>query len=312
MMLALHQVAHRHRHVVAEVVETELVVCTECDVACICLAARLAVRLVLVDAVYRETMEHVERSHPLRVSLREVVVDCDYMHSLACQRIEEHRESRHEGLTLSRRHLGDLSLMENDTADELHVIVDHVPCDLVSSGHPVVLPDGIVTLYPDKLLGGAEVAVKLCRLDHDLRIFLETACCRLHDRKRLRQNLFENLLYGLVDFLHKLVRLCGERFLLLDWKIFLQIFRDLRDALLVGCDRFADLRLELIALCSELVVVKLVYLIIRREDLGKHRLELLEVPLGLCSEYFLEQVSKSHILSFKFHIFTACKNSENI
>ena len=68
-MLTLHEIVHRHRHVVTEVVETELVICTECDVACICLATCRAVRLVLVDTVYRKSVEHVKRSHPLRVTL---------------------------------------------------------------------------------------------------------------------------------------------------------------------------------------------------------------------------------------------------
>ena len=52
MMLLLNKVAHRCRHVVTEIVEAELVVCTECDVACICLLAGLAVRLMLVDTVH--------------------------------------------------------------------------------------------------------------------------------------------------------------------------------------------------------------------------------------------------------------------
>ena len=77
-----------------------------------CLSTGFAVRLMLVDTVYRKTVEHVERSHPLRVSLREVVVDCHDVHTLACQCIEEYREGCHEGLTFSGCHLGNLTLME--------------------------------------------------------------------------------------------------------------------------------------------------------------------------------------------------------
>ena len=51
MVLALNEVPHRHRHVVAEVVETEFVVGTEGDVAGISLPAGVAVRFVLVDAI---------------------------------------------------------------------------------------------------------------------------------------------------------------------------------------------------------------------------------------------------------------------
>ena len=69
MMLLLNEVVHRSSHVVTKIVEAELVVGTECDVACICLLAGFAVRLMLVDTVYRKAMEHIERTHPLRVSL---------------------------------------------------------------------------------------------------------------------------------------------------------------------------------------------------------------------------------------------------
>ena len=176
MVLALHEVLLGHRHVVAQIVEAELVVGTEGDIACISLSAGVAVRLVLVDAVYAEAMEHIERAHPLGVSLGEVVVHCYHMHSLAGQCVKEHRKGRHEGLSFSCSHLGYLSLMEDDTSYELNIIVDHVPCDFVSAGHPMVLPYCIVAVYGHKFLGCAEIAVKVCRLYADLRVLSEAAC----------------------------------------------------------------------------------------------------------------------------------------
>ena len=67
-MLALYHIFGRHCHVVAEIVETKLVVGTECDVAGISFTASLRIGLMLVDAVYCLTVEHVERTHPLRVT----------------------------------------------------------------------------------------------------------------------------------------------------------------------------------------------------------------------------------------------------
>ena len=43
----------------------------------------LRVGLMLVDAIYTQTVEHVEGTHPLRVTFSEVVVDCHYMHTIA-------------------------------------------------------------------------------------------------------------------------------------------------------------------------------------------------------------------------------------
>ena len=69
VMLPLDEVCHIHCHIVTKVVKTELVVRTESDVAVVGSLASVAVRLVLVDAVHRKAVEHIERSHPLGVTL---------------------------------------------------------------------------------------------------------------------------------------------------------------------------------------------------------------------------------------------------
>ena len=51
-MLPLDEVCHVHCHIVTKVVETELVVRTESDVTVVGSLARVAVRLVLVNAVH--------------------------------------------------------------------------------------------------------------------------------------------------------------------------------------------------------------------------------------------------------------------
>ncbi len=61
----LHEVVGVHGHVVAEVVEAEFVVGAEGDVATVGGAAFGGVGLVLVDAVDRRAVEHIEGTHPL-------------------------------------------------------------------------------------------------------------------------------------------------------------------------------------------------------------------------------------------------------
>ena len=82
------------------------------------------------------------------------------MHTLAGERIEKHRQGSHEGLALSGGHLRNLSLMQYDTADELHIIVYHLPDSLIASGNPMVLPEGLVTLDGHEIVGHAEMTVK--------------------------------------------------------------------------------------------------------------------------------------------------------
>ena len=64
-MLTLYKVLRTDGHVVTQVVETKFVVGTEGDICEIGLTTGLAVRLVLVNAIYAQTVEHVERTHPL-------------------------------------------------------------------------------------------------------------------------------------------------------------------------------------------------------------------------------------------------------
>ena len=43
---------------ITKIIETELVVGTEGDICQVCLATLVGIRTVLVDAIYRETVEH--------------------------------------------------------------------------------------------------------------------------------------------------------------------------------------------------------------------------------------------------------------
>ena len=110
-MRPLNKILRTYSHVVAKIVETKLVVRSEGYVGLICLAARLAVWLVLVDTIDAEAVEHVQRAHPLRVALCQVVVNSYDMNSIASQSVQEYRQSSHKGFTLTCRHLGNLTLM---------------------------------------------------------------------------------------------------------------------------------------------------------------------------------------------------------
>ena len=146
--LALHPLVELGDHVVAQVVEAELVVRAVRDVGRIRLAPadRLevdealvvgrvaglehvrrgaAVRLVPEDHADAHAEEVEDRAHPLRVAPGEVVVDRDDVDALAGDRVQDRGERRDEGLALAGAHLGDLALVEDDRADELLVEVAH-------------------------------------------------------------------------------------------------------------------------------------------------------------------------------------------
>ena len=150
---ALHEVLGARGHVVTQVVKAELVVGTEGDIGKISLATCLAVGLVFVNTIDAQPVEHIERTHPLRVTLGQIVVDGNHMYAVAGKRIKEDREGSHEGFTFTRSHLSNLAFMKNDAAKELHVVVNHVPHRFVTSRLPVIHVDSLVALDTDEILG---------------------------------------------------------------------------------------------------------------------------------------------------------------
>ena len=125
MVPALHVLREVELHVVAEVVEAELVVRAVGDVAAVGDLALLVVEVVLDDAD-RHAEEAVDAAHPLRVAPRQVVVDRDDVHALAFEGVEIGGQGRDERLAFAGLHLRDPPAVEDDSADELDVEVPHV------------------------------------------------------------------------------------------------------------------------------------------------------------------------------------------
>lgn len=128
-MTALDEIVQGVRHVVAQVVEPELVVGAVCDVGRIG-CATLGRRHAGQDHAGVEAEEAVDAAHPLGVALGEVVVDRDDVHAVAGDRIEVRGQHAGQGLALTRLHLGDIAEVEGGAAHDLHVevpLVDDPP-----------------------------------------------------------------------------------------------------------------------------------------------------------------------------------------
>ncbi len=125
VVAALHAIVEIELHVVAQIVEAELVVGAVGDVGGIGRPALLVVQVVH-DNADGEPQEGVELAHPLGVALGQIVVDGHDMHAAPGERVEIDRESRHQGLAFAGLHFGDLALVQHHAADQLHVEVAHV------------------------------------------------------------------------------------------------------------------------------------------------------------------------------------------
>ena len=123
LVTALELVVLRDGHVVAEVVEPELVVGAVGDVGRVGQTLRFAVFDLRQDDSDFEAEVPVDPPHPLRVALGEVVVRGDEVHTLAEQRVQVERERGDERLALAGLHLGDPPEMQRRAAHHLHVEV---------------------------------------------------------------------------------------------------------------------------------------------------------------------------------------------
>ena len=125
VMAALHAVLDAELHVVAQIVEAELVVGAVGDVAAVALLALLVVQIVHDDAD-RHAQALVDAAHPFGVALGQVVVDRDDVHALAFERVQIDGQRGDQRLAFTGSHFGDFAAMQNDAADQLHVEVPHV------------------------------------------------------------------------------------------------------------------------------------------------------------------------------------------
>ena len=210
---------------------------------------------MLVDTVYAESVEHVERSHPLRVTLCKVVVDSDYVYTVAGECVKEHRECRNQCLTLTCCHLGNLTLVEYGTTEQLYVIVYHVPYSVVATCLPVVLVYGLIAVDCDEIELGRKVAVKVVRC-HDYGLVLsETACAVLHDGESLGQCLVKCLVKHLQHLLLQFVNLVEDALSLLEFCI-LDACLENGNLLAQWCSATLYLLLECCGCCTQLIIAQ--------------------------------------------------------
>ncbi len=155
------------RHVVAQVVEPELVVGAVGDVGCVGDAA-LGRRHTREDHAGLEAEGAVNAAHPLGVTLGEVVVDRHHVDAVTRDRVQVCRKNTGQGLALTGLHLGDVAEVQGRAAHDLHVevlLVDHAPRRL--AGNRECLGQQLVESFPGGIalteLGGLGFELLVCQ-----------------------------------------------------------------------------------------------------------------------------------------------------
>ena len=160
---ALYPIAVLERHVVAQVVEAELVVGPVGDVRGV---GRLPFRLVEPgdDDAGAHPEALVDLAHPLGVAARQVIVDRDDVDPESGQGIQIGGERRDQRLALAGPHLRDLARVQHHPADELHVEMTHIEGALADLAHH---GEGLGQELVERLASGITIA-KLSGLGRDL------------------------------------------------------------------------------------------------------------------------------------------------
>jgi len=125
MQRPLHEMFLIELHVVAQVIEAELVVGPVGDVGPVGLLTLLVGQAVDDNANVQAEIP-INGAHPLGVAPGQIVVDRDNVNALAAERVEHHGERGDKGFSFAGFHLGDAPLVQHDTADELRVKMPHV------------------------------------------------------------------------------------------------------------------------------------------------------------------------------------------
>ena len=102
-------------HVVAQVVEAQLIVGAVGDVGCVGLPPLGALHAGDNQA-HRQAHVPVDLAHPLGVTLGQVLVDGDHMDTLAGEGVQVAGQDGHQGFAFTGFHLGDAALVQHNAA----------------------------------------------------------------------------------------------------------------------------------------------------------------------------------------------------
>ena len=145
---SLYKLLFIDHHIVSQIIKSKLIVRHISDIAVVCRPALIVVHAVQHDS-YGKPEELMHLSHPLGITLCQIIVDCDDMDAFSLKGVEICRQCGHQRLTFSCLHLGNPSLMKDDSADQLNSVVSHAERSRSALAHDCIcLRQDIVKRLP--------------------------------------------------------------------------------------------------------------------------------------------------------------------
>ena len=148
VQISLYQLFFVDHHVITKIIKSQLIVGHVGNVAGIGRPALVAFHGIEHNA-HGQSQKFMNLSHPLSITVSQIIIDRHNVDALAFQRIQISRKSRHQRLSFTGFHLRNPSLMQNDTADQLYPVMLHVQH---TSGR---FSDGRISLHQNIVQGGS-------------------------------------------------------------------------------------------------------------------------------------------------------------
>ena len=181
--------------------------------------------------------------------------------------------------------------MEDNTADELDVVVDHVPGDHVAASHPVVEVDGFVVAVAagddvDVVASDGEFAVVVGGGYDDFGVLGEAAGGFLDHAEGFGEDVVEDFLGFLVRVFFELVDLFVDAFFFVDGHVvlFLDAEAEGGELLFFFFYFFTDAFFEFEGLGAQLVVVEFLDFGICFKGCVEEGFYFFEVAVGFCAK----------------------------
>ncbi len=179
--------------------------------------------------------------------------------------------------------------MQHHAANQLHIVVNHIPRNHIAAGHPLVLVVGhTVGVDADALARGRQVAVVVVGGDHNFLVFSKAARRILHHGEGFGQYFVQHFLGLVVRSLVELVDALVEAFLLVDRHIVFvfNAFAQRGQFSLLLAYFVLDAFLEFYSLGAQLVVGEFLDRRIDLEGGFEVGIDLLEVALRFAAKEF--------------------------
>src|SRR5574344_69525 len=144
--------------------------------------------------------------------------------------------------------------MQDDTTNELDIVMNHIPCDFIATSFPMVLIHSLIPFNMDEIVIYTQRFIKIVGSNFDSRILYEPASCGFHNGEGFRKYLIESRFNCFILILYQFIGFGGKLLLLPNGNIRIHLILDISYPFLEWSLCLTKLLLKFFSLSPQLVV----------------------------------------------------------